>query len=148
MGNNRRRSKSGSRVPCPMSTEQSCPSRGALPGSHIWFCRLCHWEKPSPALQAKLDALTGVCLPRAVSFLPVTHRVILAAQALPPSLGPVDSLGAEPEASGHWAEASKSRTNASCTHLSSPSSLLNKGAIIFSLAITDLLDGMGSVRAE
>lgn len=97
--------------------------------------------KPSLTLQANLDAHTGVRLPREVSFLPFTHRGLLAAEALALSLGPVDI-------SGHWAELCKSRTNAGRTLLSIPSALWNKGAIVFLISITVLLCGMGSAHAE
>lgn len=120
LGNNRLRSKSGSRGTLSNVNRRVLPIEGGssgLPHMVLQIVPLLR-VKPSLALQAKLDARTGVRLPRGVSFLPFTDRVLLAAEALPLSLGPVDSSGAEPEASGHWAEVCKSRTNAGCTQLS------------------------------
>lgn len=91
--------------------------------------------KPSLALQANLDARPDVRLPREVSFLPFTPRVLLAAEALPLSLGPGDSSGADP--GSLRTEVCKRRTRAGCTHLSSPRASLNKETITFLIPITD-----------
>lgn len=143
LGNNRLRSKSGSRGALTNVNRRVLPIEGGssgLPHMVLQAVPLLR-VKPSLALQAKLDAHTGVRLPREVSFLPFTHRGLLAAEALALSLGPVGI-------SGHWAELCKNRTNAGHTHLCIPRALLNKGTIVFLISITVLLCGMGSARAE
>lgn len=141
LGNKRRRSKS--RGTLTNVNRRVLPIEGGssvLPHMVLQVVPLLR-VKPSLTLQANLDAHTGVRLPREVSFLPFTHRGLLAAEALALSLGPVDI-------SGHWAELCKSRTNAGRTLLSIPSALWNKGAIVFLISITVLLCGMGSAHAE